>query len=61
MATKVCATCKLEKPENTKRLAVDHCHTTGVVRGLLCHKCNKALGVFNNKELLDAAINYLNA
>lgn len=44
----VCAVCRL--PETTVvngrviDLAIDHCHTTGVVRGLLCSGCNKALG-----------------
>jgi hypothetical protein len=44
----VCAIC--ERPETTKqhgrmaRLAVDHDHKTGKVRGLLCRKCNNMLG-----------------
>lgn len=41
-------------------MAVDHCHTTGSIRGLLCIKCNTSLGGFNdNVALLKAAIDYL--
>jgi hypothetical protein len=41
-------------------LAVDHCHTTGRIRGLLCSNCNTAIGLlYDNKELLQNAINYL--
>jgi hypothetical protein len=43
-----------------KRLAVDHCHSTGKVRGLLCVNCNTALGSFkDNLELLKKAVKYL--
>lgn len=51
----------LMNPETHKRkLVVDHCHTSGKVRGLLCHNCNRALGLFKDKiEVLKSAIKYL--
>lgn len=53
-----CAIC-LTKPKK-KRLAVDHCHKTGQVRGLLCGQCNFALGAFqDNRETIQSAIAYL--
>jgi hypothetical protein len=43
-----------------KRLSLDHCHTTGKIRGLLCHKCNTAIGLMNDSAiLLDKAKKYL--
>lgn len=43
-----------------KPLAVDHCHTTGKVRGLLCTSHNTALGKFKDDPgLLASAITYL--
>lgn len=55
----VCAIC--EKPCNTGRmLAVDHCHKTGKVRGLLCSKCNRALGLLEeNKNIISSMIGYI--
>lgn len=43
-----------------QNLAIDHCHTTGEVRGLLCKSCNKALGfVREDIEILRNMILYL--
>ena len=62
-----CAICStklanpLEKSQASKGTHVDHCHTTGVVRGFLCSPCNNALGLFKeNSLLLRKAIRYLN-
>jgi hypothetical protein len=53
----VCAICK---GVCTRALAVDHCHTTGKVRGLLCNNCNRGIGHLKDSvEILEAAINYL--
>lgn len=38
---------------------VDHDHTTGRVRGLLCDRCNKRLAVLEDKEFCEAAEEYL--
>jgi hypothetical protein len=55
-----CAVCGKTEQENTKRLAVDHCHKTGRVRKLLCHHCNCALGmVDDDRNKLVALISYL--
>lgn len=44
-----------------KKLAVDHDHVTGVVRGVLCHNHNVGLGMFHDSiEELEGAIKYLN-
>lgn len=51
--------CKICKKE-FKKLNVDHCHTSGKVRGLLCSNCNTGLGLFkDNSEFLQSALLYL--
>lgn len=55
----VCAICKGVNI-NGKKLGVDHCHTTGTIRGLLCNNCNRALGCFrDNIEIMENGIRYL--
>lgn len=47
-------------PRKDWSFSVDHCHKTGVIRGLLCNDCNRALGLFkDDKRLLQAAILWL--
>lgn len=60
----VCAICK--KPETATRngkvksLAVDHCHSTGRIRGLLCADCNTGIGKLKeDRNIFLAAIQYL--
>ena len=55
-----CAICKTHVSQLSTRLHVDHCHTTGVVRGLLCMNCNRGIGhLQDNIEILKEAILYL--
>jgi hypothetical protein len=56
-----CKICKKHSTEFKRNLAVDHEHKSGIVRGLLCHNCNRGLGSFQEeKVLLREAIKYLN-
>jgi hypothetical protein len=51
-----CAICGIR----TKKLEIDHCHTSLRARGLLCGECNKGLGKFKDSpELLRTAADYL--
>jgi hypothetical protein len=55
----VCAICG-SVSKSGRKLAVDHNHATGKVRGLLCLKCNVALGLMSdNPDLLISAVSYL--
>lgn len=52
--------CAICGKKDRKRLAVDHCHKRGAVRGLLCFQCNTGLGKFQDSEqLLLKAAEYL--
>ena len=54
---KCCAICS--QPSDTN-LYVDHCHATGLARGLLCRTCNLGLGMFrDDPDLLEVALSYL--
>lgn len=62
----VCAICHLpevaidNRTKEIRNLSVDHCHTTGKVRGLLCTNCNNMLGRSkDNLVILANAIEYL--
>lgn len=56
-----CAICSLRNGTNGphKRLFVDHDHETGVVRGLVCNRCNVMLGYLGDVQLLEKAQAYL--
>mgnify|MGYP001585018387 CR=1 FL=1 len=55
-----CKICNVHQKELKHQLGVDHNHTTGKVRGLLCGSCNKGLGLFKDSiELLLKASYYL--
>jgi hypothetical protein len=55
---KICGSA--ESKRKGQRLMVDHCHSTGKVRGLLCNPCNAAIGLLgDNISHLQSAIEYL--
>lgn len=54
-----CKICQTTSP-NGKNWHVDHCHSTGKVRGILCNSCNLLLGYARDcSDVLRAAIGYL--
>lgn len=60
-----CAVCLKEetavsKEGKIKRLSVDHNHTTGIIRGLLCSGCNTGLGMLKEDiEIVESLILYI--
>jgi len=57
-----CAVCNdsLYHADEERRPRIDHCHSTGKIRGLLCHKCNTGIGLLNDDiRILKSAVKYL--
>jgi hypothetical protein len=54
-----CAIC--QQPPKGIRLAVDHSHLSGAIRGLLCYRCNRGYGLFHDESVvrLERAAEYL--
>ena len=56
-----CKICKASKKRNRK-LAVDHDHKTGKIRGILCDRCNTVLGLLrDDMKLIKNMLKYLKA
>lgn len=56
----LCQICGKRPSGRFKRLAVDHCHKTNKIRGLLCSRCNRAIGALeDSSEVLSQAVRYL--
>ena len=57
-----CAICGIHQAQLVYRMAVDHDHSTGKVRGLLCRPCNHAIGLLKDDPRITArASEYLKA
>lgn len=57
-----CKICNLHQLKFKRKLAVDHNHKTGEVRGLLCHNCNLAIGLlYENEDIINNVLLYLRA
>ena len=55
-----CKICGISEKDNKSKLHVDHSHKTGKVRGLLCSRCNTAIGKFKeDPEIIKRAIAYI--
>lgn len=57
-----CAICGTDNPgvQGKQHFFIDHCHTTGAVRRLLCNSCNSGIGHFREDPvLLVSAVHYL--
>ena len=62
MISDQCGRCKIcgKKLDMGRHTHIDHCHTTGKVRGILCRGCNLGLGNLKDSvDILEKAIQYL--
>jgi len=55
-----CWLCGKPQSEEPRALSVDHNHSTSAVRGILCRRCNAAVGWIENVTSLDELRSYLN-
>jgi len=52
--------CKVVQKHGGNKACLDHCHTTGNLRGVLCNRCNKGIGLLDDSvDVLQKAIDYL--
>ena len=57
-----CAICRIQFGSTKRSFAVDHNHETNEVRGILCHRCNQAIGLLREDPAIIArAISYVQA
>ena len=59
-----CTICNVDyekwREDTGRDFHIDHCHTTGVIRGFICGHCNRGLGAFfDDVEIMESAIEYL--
>lgn len=55
-----CKICNKHQSQLRQAICVDHCSETGQVRGLLCHECNRAIGMLRHDVgILQSALDYL--
>lgn len=56
----VCAICRKPNSSTKRTFAVDHHHDSGKVRGIICYNCNRLLHAFDNLDLFNSIVSYLN-
>lgn len=55
-----CAVCEIDQKSYKRPFDVDHDHSTGIIRGLCCMRCNRAMGLFkDDPKITQRATNYL--
>lgn len=55
-----CLICSKHQSELKRGLAVDHCHISGQIRGLLCNRCNRGIGMLNDDtNTIENALAYI--